>query len=243
MIVADVRSKLTREDVALALALIAQQGSAARERGERTLHEQGIDPLLDDPALHEGLLATPRGAHASLPLFAYVTVRQALLRSGEHERMLADYAASILLHFGLRDRAERVADTDDETFDTLADLLAAAEGPDPRRAFLVQAHLGNYALWMSGLFPDRIEHRRWKRGGPDLAYFERLGSRGFQLAANHRLANEQGLALLFTHVAERFPVLRIALNRLSDTLLFPHQHSPERLMRQVKDEARWRHAE
>jgi hypothetical protein len=243
VIVADVRSKLTREDVALALALISQQGTEARDRGEATLHEQGLDALLDDPALAGGLLETPRGAHASLPLFAYVTVRQALLRSGEHERVLADYAASILLHFGLRDRAGRVSDTDDETFDTLTGLLGAAEGPDPRRAFLVQAHLGNYALWMSGLFPDRIERRRWKRGGPDLEYFERMGRRGFELAANHRLAGEQGLALLFTHVAERFPVLRMALNRLSDTLLFPHQHSPERLMRQVKDEARWRHAE
>lgn len=243
MIVADVRSRLTRADVALALALIAQQGAESRERGETTLHEQGLDPLLDDPALHDGLVETPRGAHASLPLFAYVVVRHALLHSGEHERMLADYAASILLHFGLRDRAERVADADDETFDTLAALLEGTEGPDPRRAFLVQAHLGNYALWMSGLFPDRIEHRRWRRGGPDIEYFERLGRRGFQLAANHRLANEQGVALLFTHVAERFPVLRIALNRLSDTLLFPQRHSPERLMRQVRDEARWRHAE
>ena len=104
MIVADVRSRLTREDVALALALIAQHGAEARERGETTLHEEGLDPLLDDPSLLSGLLETPRGAHASLPLFAYVVVRQALLRSGERERVLADYAASILLHFGLRDR-------------------------------------------------------------------------------------------------------------------------------------------
>lgn len=243
MILADVRSRLTREDVALALALIAQQGATARDRGERTLHEQGIDPLLDDPALLAGIVETPRGAHASLPLFAYVVVRQALLRSGEGDRVLADYAASILLHFGLRDRAERVADSDDETFDTLASLLEAAEGPDPRRAFLVQAHLGNYALWMSGIFPDRIERRRWHRGGPDLQYFEQLGARGFRLASHHRLANEHGLSLLFAQVAERFPVLRVALNRLSDSLLFPLRHSPERLMRQVRDEARWRHAE
>lgn len=243
MIVADVRSRLTREDVALALALIAQHGAEARERSEATLHDEGLDPLLDDPSLLNGLLETPRGAHASLPLFAYVVVRQALLRSGERERVLADYAASILLHFGLRDRANRVADTDDDTFDTLAGLLEAAEGPDPRRAFLVQAHLGNYALWMSGLFPDRIERRRFRRGGPDLGYFEQLGRRGFALAANHRLANEHGLAPLFAHVAERFPVLRVALNRLSDAMLFPQQHSPERLMRQVRDEARWRHAE
>jgi len=31
-----------------------------------------------------------------------------------------------------------------------------------------------------------------------------------------------------------------ALNDVSDSLLFPDRHSPERLMRQVTSEARWR---
>lgn len=243
MILANVRSRMTREDASLALALVAQHGAEARDRGESELREQGLNALLDDPALLSALLETPRGAHASLPLFAYVLVRQALLGSGEKDRVLADYAASILLHFGLHDRAQRVAETDDDTFDTLAGLLEAAEGADPRRAFLVQAHLGNYALWMSGMYPDFIERRRWRRGGPTLGYFEQMGQRGFELAAQHRLANEHGLALLFGLAAARFPVLRIALNRISDAVLFPNHHSPDRLMRQVRDEARWRHVD
>jgi hypothetical protein len=243
MITANVRSRLTREDAALALALVAQGGSEDRERGEAALQEQGMDALLDEPALLRALVGTPRGGRASLPLFAYVVVRNALLRAGERDRVLADYAAAVLLHFGLRDRAHRVAESDDETYDTLAALLEAAEGPDPRRAFLVQAHLGNYALWLSGMFPDHITHRQWRRGGPNIEYFERLGRRGFELAAEHRLASEHGLHLLFALAAARFEVMRVAFNRLSDGLLFPHVHSPERLMRQVADEVRWKHAE
>jgi hypothetical protein len=239
MITANVRSRLTREDAALALALVAQGGTEDRERGESELHEQGIDALLDDPALLRAMLGTPRGARASLPLFAYVVVRNALVQSGERDRVLADYAAAVLLHFGLRDRAHRVSDTDDETYDTLSALLEAAEGPDPRRAFLVRAHLGNYALWLSGMFPDRITYRQWRRGGPTLEYFDRLGRRGFELAAEHRMASEHGLDLLFALAASRFEIMRVALNRLSDRLLFPNVHSPERLMRQVSDSVRW----
>lgn len=238
MITANVRSRLTREDAAFALALVAQGGSEDRERGEAELHEQGIDALLDDPALLRAMLGTPRGSHASLPLFTYVVVRNALVRSGERDRVLADYAAAVLLHFGLRDRARRVAETDDETYDTLAGLLEAAEGPDPRRAFLVRAHLGNYALWLSGMFPDHITYRQWRRGGPTIEYFDRLGRRGFEMAAEHRLASEHGLDLLFTLAAARFEVMRVAFNRLSDRLLFPNVNSPERLMRQVADSAR-----
>lgn len=242
MIVADVRSRLTRDDVALVLSLLAQHGSEARERGEDTLRDRGLDALLDDPALLPALIETPRGGHASLPLFAYVLVRHALLQVGERDRVLADYAASIVLNFGLRDRAQRIHGSDDEVYDTLATLLEAAERSEPRRAFLVRAHLGNYALWLSGMFPDHIAHREWRRGGPNIGYFEEMGRRGFRMAAEHRLATEHGVATLFGLAAERFPQLRIALNRISDALLFPTNHSPERLMRQVQDEARWRRA-
>jgi hypothetical protein len=242
VILADVRSRLSRADVALVLSLIAQSGSEARSRGEHTLEAEGLDGVLDDPALLPALVETPRGAYASLALFSYVLVRHALLQVGERDRVLADYAAAVLLHFGLRDRARRVAEHDDETFDTLADLLAQADGRDPRRAFLVRAHLGNYALWMSGMFPDRITFRETRRGGPPLDYFDEMGRRGFRLAADHRLASEYGVAVLFGLAAERFPVLRVALNRISDALLFPRHHSPERLMRQVRDESRWKRA-
>ena len=154
--------------------------------------------------------------------------------------VLADYAASILLHFGLRDRAMRVAQADDETYDTLVALVGEVDGPDARRTLLVRAHLGNYALWVAGLFPDFIERRRWRRGGPNLDYYDEMGRRGFRLASEHRLANEHGLSPLFALVAERFPVMRQALNRVSDTLLFPNVSSPERVMRQVRDEVLWR---
>ena len=76
--------------------------------------------------------------------------------------------------------------------------------------------------------------------GPDLGYFEELGKRGFELAAEHRIAEQYGLSDLYAAVAARFGLLRVALNTLSDTLLFPNVNTPERLMRQVADEARWK---
>jgi hypothetical protein len=93
---------------------------------------------------------------------------------------------------------------------------------------------------LSGVFPDHIEQRCWRRGGPDLDYYEEMGQRGFRLAADHRLAADNGLATLYATAAERFGLLRAALNDVSDALVFPNRYSPERLMRQVTSEARWR---
>jgi hypothetical protein len=240
MILANTRARLGRDDAQLVVRLVAHGSGRGQDDAEATLADEGLDPLLDDPQLLEGLLSARQGAHASWPLFTYVLVRHALRAAGEDDRPMADYVASILLHFGLRQRARQIADHDDATYDTLASLADDLEGGDAARSFLARAHLGNYALWLSGLFPDHIEQRRWRRGGPDLGYFETMGQRGFQLAADHRMAGEHGLVPLFAAAAERFPRLRVALNRVSDRLLFPHVHTPERLMRQVCDDARWR---
>jgi hypothetical protein len=240
MIVANLRRTLARDDAQLALRLVARGSDEELAQLEGVLREEGIDVILDDPRLLDALLRTPRGAHASLALFTYVIVRHALWRCGEPDRTIADYLASVVVEFARRERAWRVSATDDEVYTTLARLLGDADGPDPRRTLLVRAHLGNYALWLSGLYPDHIEHRRWRRGGPDLDYFEELGRRGYRLAADHRLAAEQGLAVLFATAADRFALLRHALNEVSDQLLFPHLSSPERVMRQVRSEARLR---
>src|SRR5215469_17285039 len=122
MILANVRRTLKRDDAQLALRLIGDESQAAYDGAEATLRDRGLDALLDDPRLLRGLLERRPGVYASYPLFSYVIVRHALCGVGEQDRVLADFVASILMHFGLRDRASRVTDIDDAEYDTLADL-------------------------------------------------------------------------------------------------------------------------
>lgn len=240
MILANARHRLTREDAQLAVRLVSEDSEEERERIHRRLVDEGLDAILDDQRLPAALLRSRFGAYASLPLFLYVMVRHTLLRAGEGERVLSDYITAVLLAFNARRRVERISEADDEIYDTLAALLDDVNDGDPRRAFLVRVHLGNQALWLAGLYPDHIEQRKWRRGGPDLGYFEEMGKRGFELAAEHRMAAQYGMAEVYERIAARFGLLRVALNTLSDTVLFPHVHTPERLMRQVGDEARWK---
>lgn len=235
MLLAHTRSRLGRHDAQLVLRLLVQRKPAAARELEATLAHRGLDPLLDDSELLPALLSARQGAHASLPLMCYVVVRHAMRRHGADDRHLADYVATILMRFGMRDRARRISEHDDEVYDTLARIAEDVESRDAQRAFLARTHLGNYALWVSGVYPDYIEHRRWRRGGPDLGYYESMGRRGYAMAAGHTLAREHGMAPLFGEAADRFPQLRRALNSVSDALLFPHVHTPERLMRQVHD--------
>jgi hypothetical protein len=239
MITANLRGRLTREDATIASRLLAGNDPRALRLVESRIRDDGLDAVLDDAALAPALLTRPLGWHASPALFWYVVVRHALVQAGAEERALADYVAAVLLEFGARGRATRISASDDEVYDTLAQLLADAERGAPARRLLAQAHLGNYALWISGVFPDFVTYRHANRGGPDFDYYETMGRTGFQLAAEARAAADYGMDDVFARAAERFSVIRVALNGISDRLMFRGSTSVEALERRVSQPV-WR---
>jgi hypothetical protein len=236
MILPNVRASFGRAEAGAVLGLLTAGDSQARERQESRLREEGFDALLDDPRTLNALL-TARGAMAVSPsLVFYVMVRHALLECGVRDATLADYLAALLLAFGEGDRAYRIEETDGERFHYLVDIVAALDTADGRRSFLLRMHLGNLALWFSGLFPDRIAVREQRRGAPGLHYYEDMGRTGYRMAAQTRDATECGLDALLRECADAFPLLRVTLNRISDRYFFPRRGDPVfRLLRQMTD--------
>lgn len=234
MILANVRARLRASDMRLAVTVLARGREAERRRYEHQLAAEGPDAILDNPALLKGLLALRTILMPSPVLFTYVAVRHALLASGIDDVELADYLAAVLVEFGARDRATRIARHDDQIYAYLVDLVADLEAAEGERGFLLQTHLGNYALWLAGLFPDHIAARRARNAGPDLPYYDALGRRGYQLASDHALADRFGLAAIFRTAAERFPSVRLALNRMSDRIFFPNVVTADRLLRELQ---------
>jgi hypothetical protein len=213
--------------------LLLSRGSAHRRAYlERRLMTEGPDPLLDAPDLLERLLTVRTMLVPSEALFFYVLVRHALRRAGIEDRDLADYLAAMLLDFGQRDRAWRIDWHDDQRHRYMVDILADLEATGGDRRFKVMVHLGNYALWLAGLFPDYIAARHLRKAGPDVTYYDSLGRRGFEMASDHALATEYGLAAVLRTAAERFASLRGALNGVSDRVLFPGVHNPDRVLRE-----------
>src|SRR5213596_1140098 len=235
MILANIRGRLGAGDLGVIVNILARGDPRRRDDYERLLLDEGPDRLLDQPGLLEALLAMRTLIVPSPPLFAYVAVRHTLLAAGVIDRDLADYLAALLLEFGDHDRSTRVRRHDDQTYAYLVDIVGDLTGLDDtgERGFLLRAHLGNYSLWLAGLFPDFIEARRSRKGGPDLPYYDELGRQGFRLAAEHRLAEHLGVATIYRSAAERFPTLRVAFNRLSDRVFFPNVSTPDKILRNL----------
>lgn len=238
MIIPHIRSSFDRADARFIVWLLTRGSEAAREREEARLREYGFDAILDDPRTLNALLAGRQFSTARPELVFYVLVRHALLEDGINDRGLADYLAALVLTFGREGRAWHIAE-DNTEYRYLVDLVAASEQSTGRRAFMLRAHLGEFALWLSGLFPDHITARELRRAAPPLSYYEELGSTGYRLAARFDEAEQHGIAELYRNCADFFPALRVALNRVADRHMFPATGDRiDRLLRHVADSFR-----
>ncbi|HTL71721.1 MAG TPA: hypothetical protein VL863_00355, partial [bacterium] len=87
------------------------------------------------------------------------------------ERGVADYVAEVLTEFARADRARCVLPGQTTSLDYFFEMLAALQTADDHTRFQIRAHIGNYSLFLSGVFPDRIRERAERRGFPDLSYY------------------------------------------------------------------------
>jgi hypothetical protein len=235
MILPNIRSTFDRADAGFLVWLLSRGVESARRREEARIDEAGFDAILDDPRTLNALLAGQQFSTARPELVFYVLVRHALLEDGIADRAVADYLTALVLTFGRAGRAYHIT-ADATEYRYLVDIVAAGDQSTGQRAFLLRAHLGEFALWLSGLFPDHIMAREQRRAAPPLSYYEELGSTGYRLAARFNEAELHGLAELYRNCADFFPALRIALNRVADRHLFPVTGDRiDRLLRQVAD--------
>jgi len=238
MILPNVRATFDRGDAHYIIWLLTRGSDSAREREEARLREDGFDMILDDPRTLNALLSGKQLSTARPELVFYTLIRHALLEDGITDRGVADYLTALVLAFARGGRAYQIAGEEQE-YRYLTDIVAAGEQSTGRRAFMLHAHLGEFALWLSGLFPDHISARVHRRGAPPISYYEAMGSNGYRLAARYEDAEQHGIAELYRNCADFFPALRVSLNRVADRHMFPVSGDRiDRMLRQVADSFR-----
>jgi hypothetical protein len=197
--------------------------------GRRTGDADCVTKLLSDPDTRDSILDDEQLFHAVLEnrcclsisshFYFYVLVRHVLRRTGIDDRVVADYVAEILAEYSNIERTQCRVPGEPAPLNYFFEMLMALQRADDRNEFELRAHIGNHALFITGVFPDRIRVRAEKRGFPDLRYFEGVGQASFRVASDHRLAARYDLAAVFDTLANRFSTTRQALNDLSERLL------------------------
>jgi hypothetical protein len=133
------------------------------------------------------------------------------------EEPAVTYLADLLTRFARTDALfpRGVADT---RLETVVDLLLEAQAVwdttassfQPEREVTVRRHIGDYTLFMTGLFPERVERIASTR------YYVDQGKRAYQFVSEHDRASgrptEAAGGPLFRRLAERFERYAAALD-------------------------------
>jgi hypothetical protein len=214
MIHPNLLSKLTVNDAKVVQKIVLNTSSEPLLR-EWILDKDKINLMLDDPKVHEYLIQKKAKKEISATLYYYIITRHIFLKHYIENSILAEYVSAIIEEFSIGTRAFKIARYDDDQYMYLADISKDIQTYKGDRAFLLATHLGNYALWLSGLFPEHIHTKTMS-----MSYYDVMGCRGFRMASVHPCAERYGLTSVFENLIDNYSDIRIALNDLSTVVNF-----------------------
>jgi hypothetical protein len=213
------RVQFTAQDIDFILHVLRPKVGAADALVQLLADEESRDLILDDEDLLRAVLENRNCLRISVHFYFYILVRQVFRRSDILERGVADYVAEVLAEFSRLERTECRVKGQAQPLEYFFEMLGALQTVDDSTRFHIRAHIGNWSLFLSGIFPDHIRLRAERQGAPSLKHYEELGRASYRVASDHRLARKYDLERIFTTLAERFQTTRLALNDLGERLL------------------------
>lgn len=219
MIRANCRERFTAADFDFIVRTLARSQTDQVSLVDLLSDVETRDSVLDHPRLVDAILNHCGHLRISSQFYFYVLARHVLQQGGIGDRKLCDYVASLLETFSRSSQLQISESIGERVEQYIHDILIALTRATPEQTFLLRAHIGNYSLFISGIFHPAVAGQRNMRGGPDLEFYEQVGRTNYQLVAAHATARRCELDDVFEGLADQFRDVRLALNQLSDRLL------------------------
>ena len=165
MIRANCRERFTASDFDFVVRTLARSQTDHVSLVDLLSDAETRDSVLDHPRLVDAILSNAGHLAISSQFYFYVLARHVLRQAGIKDRKLCDYVASLLETFSRISRMQAPHLADERGRQYICDMLIALTRATPEQAFLLRAHVGNYSLFISGIFHENTQ-RRSQRGGP-----------------------------------------------------------------------------
>ena len=218
MIRANCRARFTAADFDFIVRTLARSRGESVSLVDLLSDSEMRDSILDHPLLVETILSKAGHLHISSQFYFYVLARYVLQQAGIRDRKLSDYVGSLLETFSRANQLQTPDKMHARVHEYISDMLIALTRATPEQTFLLRAHVGNYSLFITGIFHENTQ-RRSLRGAPDIGFYEQVGRTNYHLVAAHETARRCELTDVFSGLANRFHDVRLALNDLSERLL------------------------
>lgn len=162
----------------------------------------------------------------TLRRFFDTLVRRSFADLWIRDEPVATYLAELLSRFARAESLYAIRRPDGRRLDTVVDLLIEAQrtwdfqAPDfnPLREREIKRHIGDYTLFMTGIFREYVE------GRSITGYYVREGKRAYQFVSQHDRSALKSHALLFAALAGGFESYAGALTYMKKVHLRPELH-------------------
>jgi hypothetical protein len=164
-----------------------------------------------------------RSDHPLNHLFAELVDRHLVKSAGIDDMPVARYVAGILVDFTDTESLYRVRNASGKRLEEVGEMLIESNPLLGGRSFFyereVRKHIGDYTLFLTGLFPEYVG-RIHKRGASVDAFvdFMRAGKESYGVVASFDQFEFRDIAPVFRRLSERFELCVFGLNMVKQEL-------------------------
>lgn len=142
---------------------------------------------------------------------------------GLNDPDVTEYVAHLLCDFSRSDKLYKFRDEMGKPISELEPMIAAADpvngtAPSFDAERLVRKHIGDYALFVAGMYPEAVESWRRRHNHPSLQELVHTGKESYYIVSQFNLFEYEQEAPLFSRLSDWFERCILGLTLVRDEL-------------------------
>ena len=165
----------------------------------------------------------PSATHPLEPFFQQVVRNNYAGKLGIHDAQITRYIAHLLCEFSESDKLYKVRDESGHPLYSLEEMVAAADpvhgtAPSFDAERSIRKHIGDYALFISGMYPESMDPWRRRHGQHSFEELVHIGKQSYYIVSQFDLDEYADEAPLFARLTEWFDRCIYGLRLVRDDL-------------------------
>lgn len=161
--------------------------------------------------------------HPLRRLFSELLYKHLIQAARLDDTQISDYVGDLLVHFTHVDNLYRLRNSKGRRLEDVAEMLIASNPLLEGRSFEyereVRKHIGDYTLFLAGLFPEYVARLSRKQFRMDsLIDYLKAGKESYRIVAAFDQFEYLEIAPLFRKLSEKFELCVYGLNLIKDDL-------------------------
>jgi hypothetical protein len=165
---------------------------------------------------------TLRAGHPLRTLFSELVRNTFRNQLRYYDPEVADYISELLTDFARTDQLYKIRDAAGRRLDDVGEMLIESnpllEAASFEREREVRKHIGDYTLFLTGLFPEYLKRPRRSVRLDYFVDYVKAGKESYTIVSKFDQFESRRVAPLFRRLAENFELCVYGLNRVSNEL-------------------------